>query len=178
MDFQHRDLIVAIRGHDVLVVDLQFAAIVRYRRTVETTPTSEGYYHLAHAYIAKDARDLALEMLEQAVSLAPDNPILYRDLGLLAVDNGQDELAEQFWMEALMLRPDDGYLHDLLAALYQRRGDFKRAVEVFEQLVQLYPDRQDLLARLGGFCQQLLAEARQLSVAPPSSRVPAGVISV
>jgi|CXWL01.1.fsa_nt_gi Tfp pilus assembly protein PilF len=154
------------------------AAIDRYTRAIEATPTSEGYYHLGHAYIARGDRDRAVEMLEHAIRLAPENPVLYRDVGLLAVDNGQDELAEQFWMEALTLGPDDAYLHDLLASLYQRRRDFKRAVEVFEQLVQLYPDRQDLLARFGGFCQELLAEARQLSVAPPSSRVPAGVISV
>jgi cytochrome c-type biogenesis protein CcmH/NrfG/SAM-dependent methyltransferase len=131
-------------------------AVAAYQRAVQTHPTWEAYYHLAHAYIERENRDQAVAMLEQALSLSPDNPVIYRDLGLLALDNGQDAIAEQFWLEALQFKPDDHRLYELLSDLYVKLGHLNKAAEALEVLARLQPDRQDVVLKLAEICKQIL----------------------
>lgn len=131
-------------------------AIEHYQQLVSTQSSWEACYHLAHALIAKEDREQALLMLERALSLSPDNPVVYRDLGLLAVDNGQDEVAESFWLEALRLRPDSPDICELLTRLYLRLGHAHKAVPVLEQLIRLAPQRPELVAQLSVLYQQMI----------------------
>lgn len=140
-------------------------AIECYQEIVRTAPSWEAYYHLAHAHIEKDERDQAVAMLEQAMGLSPDNPIIYRDLGFLALDNGQDDIAERFWLEALQLKPDDPRLYELLSDLYVKRSAWNKAVETLEVLVQLQPDRQDVVAKLAEICRHLIGHPEKIGSA-------------
>lgn len=131
-------------------------AIERYQELIQDAPTWEAYYHLAHALIGKDDRDQAVTMLEQALALSPDNPMIYRDLGLLALDNGLDEIAERFWMEAVQLKPDDARLYELLSDLYLKQGQLSKASGILEILAQLKPEREDVVAKLAMVYQRLI----------------------
>ena len=150
-------------------------AIVRYQELIQKAPTWEAYYHLAHALIGKDDRDQAVTRLEQALALSPDNPMIYRDLGLLALDNGLDEIAERFWMEAVQLKPDDPRLYELLSDLYLKQGQMTKAGGVLEALAQLQPDRQDVIATLARIYQHVIANPDHGSWLASVTRDPAEV---
>ena len=133
-------------------------AVELYQAVVDASPSWEGYYHLAHAFIAKEDRDQAVAMLEQALALSPDNSVLYRDLGLLALDNDQEDLAEGFWLEAAQLKPEDPRPYELLSDLYIRQGALAKASQTLEALTQLEPNRQEFVAKLAMVYQALISK--------------------
>ncbi len=132
-------------------------AVDWYQRAIDAAPSWEAYYHLAHTHISREDREAAVAALEQALALSPDNPVLYRDLGLLALDNGRDDIAERFWLEAAQLKPDDVRLYELLSDLYVKQDQPRKAAEALEAIVQLQPERQDVVAKLAELYQRLIA---------------------
>lgn len=123
-------------------------AIDRYTKTIASAPSWEGYYHVAHAMIANHDREHAVSALEEAIALSPNQAVLYRDLGLIAGDNGQEEVAEQFWLHAVDCAPGDPSGYELLSGYYVRHGEFSKAIPVMERLVKLRPEDPELMTQL------------------------------
>jgi hypothetical protein len=103
-----------------------------------------AYYGLAHTYLVMDDPDKAVGALEKALEVDPSNPILYRDLGLIAAESNNIEPAEIFLSKAIELAPHEAELYKPLANLYISLGKTEEAVALYEQAIQANADIPDI----------------------------------
>lgn len=67
--------------------------------------------------------------LDEALRLAPKDPLLRNNAGVMSLRMGDEEAAERHFLEALHKDPDQISALSNLIALYQRRGDGLRAAK-------------------------------------------------
>ncbi|HDH06703.1 MAG TPA: DUF115 domain-containing protein [Nitrospirae bacterium] len=107
-----------------------------------------AYYGLAHTYLAMEDPEKAVDALEKAIEIEPDNPILYRDLGFIAFRNNDTASAEIFLTRAIELEPKAEELYKPLASLYMSLGEREKAISLYEDALLVNPDnpviQQDL----------------------------------
>ncbi|GEM_PF-1043136 len=99
----------------------------------------EAFYGLAHTYLAMDDPEQAVDALEEAVKIAPDNPVLYRDLGLIAFQNNDISSAEIFFSRAIELAPHAVELYKTLAGLYIGSARTEKAIALYDRALRINP---------------------------------------
>lgn len=78
--------------------------------------------------------------LKEALRLQPNEPYLLNYLGYTWIDRGVNlEKARDMVLQAVALRPRDGYIMDSVGWALYRLGDFEGAVNRLEQAVELQP---------------------------------------
>jgi len=95
-----------------------------------------AYYGLAHTYLELNRMDSAVHALEMALSIDPSNPLLYRDLGLIAVESNNFEPAKRFFAKAIELAPGEAGLYRPLAGLYMSLGEKEQALSLYENALK------------------------------------------
>lgn len=113
-----------------------------------------GLHYLALALLAEggaEARDEAFALLQRAVALAPDDPMPYKDLGRLALQRNQNDVAQSALRAAIgrMDAPGDTDTLALLGEACEAAGDATGALEAYRQAITLAPARADLNLRIG-----------------------------
>ncbi len=140
-----------------------------YLKAVESHRSSSGptdksslvdaYYGLAHTYLAIEDGEKAVEIFELAIEIDPVNPILYRDLGLIAFQNNNIESAELFLSKAIELAPADTALYKLLADLYLNIGQREKAIALYESALQANADNPGIQQNLALIYKEFIANA-------------------
>jgi Flp pilus assembly protein TadD len=98
---------------------------------------------------AAAAPDQARRLYNQAAAVAPDEPGPYVGLGILGLNAGRIEEAERAFTIASRLRPDCAEAYNGLAIIFQRRGHFAAAFDMYLRCLEL--DIDNLVALLGLF---------------------------
>lgn len=95
--------------------------------------------------------DLALQSFEKALSNAPDDPEILREIGFCYRKKGPEHYvhAESFLRNALTLNPNDFDALGMLGGLCKRDGDFKKALEHYEAAFAIEPFHSYPLVTLG-----------------------------
>jgi tetratricopeptide (TPR) repeat protein len=57
--------------------------------------------------------------------------------------------AEQLIQQALIYKPDDGYITDSLGWVYYKKGLYQKAMECLEKAVKLVPEDPTILEHIG-----------------------------
>ncbi|KPK36746.1 MAG: hypothetical protein AMK70_01085 [Nitrospira bacterium SG8_35_1] len=107
---------------------------------VRSQELGAAYYGLAHTYLAMDDPDKAVGALEKALEADPSNPLLYRDLGLIAVESNNIAPAEIFLSKAIELAPQEAEFYKPLANLYMSIGETEKASALYESAIQANAD--------------------------------------
>ncbi len=89
---------------------------------------------LSDIYLSTGNQISALQMLDQAVDIDPDNPATYHQKAVRLNELGEFEDAELFIQDALELFPIDISLNQDAAKLYYYAGDLFKALGYFETL--------------------------------------------
>lgn len=82
--------------------------------------------------------DEALAMLKEVISEYKTTAV-YGSLGYIAIEKGDLDYAMKINLEAYDYNPDDPIILDNLAHLYHLTGDFEKASELFEKLIEKNP---------------------------------------
>lgn len=108
-----------------------------------------GYQQLATIYLNSGNIDMARSLLEQAHSIAPNDPLLNSNLAWIYAqrDDSLDE-AMPLAMKAYELAPDNPAIQDTMAWIYYRKGLTKRAQWLLEELIQKRPNDPLILYHL------------------------------
>ena len=94
--------------------------------------------------------DRAIEDLQRALSLEPDQPYILNYLGYTWVDQGKNlDQGRKMLEKAVELRPRDGAIVDSLGWAFYRLGDLPRAVRWLERAVELKPGDATINDHLG-----------------------------
>ena len=130
------------------------AAIIYYQSLVDADPNQwGGYYGLGLAYRKMGRFDKSMEVLQQAHSLAPKDPDVSRELGIVCFLSGRvDQAIEN--LEALRSTPGEGQNNDLMTLYYlgrgyQEKGDFARALPLLLKVQKEKPEFIDVYHDLG-----------------------------
>ena len=130
------------------------AAIIYYQSLVDADPNQwGGYYGLGLAYRKMGRFDKSMEVLQQAHSLAPKDPDVSRELGIVCFLSGKvDQAIEN--LEALRSTPGEGQNNDLMTLYYlgrgyQEKGDFARALPLLLKVQKEKPEFIDVYYYLG-----------------------------
>lgn len=115
-------------------------AISSHNSGVGSQDMSAAYYGLAHTYLSMNNPDNAVGALEKALEVDPSNPVLYRDLGLIAAESNNIEPAEIFLSKAIELAPHEAELYKPLANLYVSIGETEKAVALYESAMEANAD--------------------------------------
>jgi tetratricopeptide (TPR) repeat protein len=119
-----------------------------------------AFYGLAHTYLKLKANQKAVDAFAGALQTDPNNPLIYRDLAVLAIENGNHDSAEIFLTRALELAPLSNELYTLLANLYLRLGESKKAIALYEYGLQLNHQSPELQEGLALLYQDLIQAKR------------------
>jgi tetratricopeptide (TPR) repeat protein len=101
--------------------------------------------------------DQALEILQQALKLKPQDPELLREMGFVHRKKGPLHYseAERYMRAALKLNEDDAELHGMLGGLLKRKEDYLQALTHYRRAHELEADNLYPLVNLGGISSAL-----------------------
>jgi tetratricopeptide (TPR) repeat protein len=104
----------------------------------------------ANAYDYAGKWRAAKPLLEQALTLAPDEPAILNELGYGLITNGDDlERGLALVARAVNLRPDDAAIVDSLGWAHFKRGAVAQAVPLLERAVRLDQTQPEIGEHLG-----------------------------
>lgn len=86
------------------------------------------------------ARQRAMNLVNQGLAIAPNDPELLATKGLIFAEYGNTREAEAFYRRALALKPKDVVAHNGLAFILQDRGNYEAAIALYRQALDLRPD--------------------------------------
>jgi len=128
--------------------------ITYFQSLIDANPNHwEGYYGLGLAYRKMGRFDKSMEALQQAHSLAPKDPDVSRELGIVYFLSGKvDQAIEN--LEALRSTPGQGQNNDLMTLYYlgrgyQEKGDFAKALPLLLKVQKERPEFTDIYYHLG-----------------------------
>ena len=87
--------------------------------------------------------DRAAEMLNRAVSQEPRNGAYVDSLGWVYYRQGKLDLAEKYLSDAAQLLPHDATVHEHLGDVFAKRGDYRRALDLYREALTLEPEAKD-----------------------------------
>ena len=95
--------------------------------------------------------DLGMKLLEKAARLDDTDPMLFFQLGLLALEMDKLKVAEKYFLKSVELKPDlsDGWFH--LMTLYRNVGDEDEALALLKTGFAYCPDSPSLLIEMGNY---------------------------
>ncbi len=122
--------------------DINKAKISEAENYIKQAPSlPNGYIDLAQTAIFAKDYDKARECLKRAIKYAVDNNtkfIIYYDFAVICYETGDMNKALYYTQEAQKFRNKNS-VTALLANIYYKKRDYKKAVEQYEILVDEYP---------------------------------------
>jgi len=119
----------------------------------------EAYYGLAHTYLAVDDPEKAVDIFEKAIEVDDTNPILYRDLGFIALQDNDFANAEIFFAKAIELAPNVPEVYEPLANLWVNIGETQKAISLYENALAVNPDDPTIQKDLAMLYERMIEEA-------------------
>ncbi len=126
--------------------------------------TAQTFSRLAAAAIELELPSQELRYREAALDLAPEDPLLWRHLGIARRRSGALREAVAAYREALRLDPADAAGAGLeLGRALRELGEHQRAVAAYREAVGRHPERADQWSELASLCSEmgLYAESDQ-----------------
>jgi tetratricopeptide (TPR) repeat protein len=137
----------AVARRDFEAASQHFTAALEAARSFE--PTAQDYLAEAAVQRGEQRLDDARILIQQALLLSPDDPALYRSLGIIEEEAGSPADAGAAYLEALRRKPDDVEAAMYLWGVYEQLRDYQGAVSTFTELTAAAPDNEFLQYYLG-----------------------------
>ena len=117
-------------------------AIRDYKASLRLFPTAEAYTFLGWVYAHLDLYNEAVAACKLAIETDPEFGNLYNDIGayLIELDQPGEAIA---WLEQALIAPRyDARVFAFfnLGRAYERLGNWRQALELYQQAAQRYPD--------------------------------------
>ncbi|MCA1773031.1 MAG: type IV pilus biogenesis/stability protein PilW [Halomonas sp.] len=146
-----------------LVGSMWLAGCASTSSVPSSTPTPEAasaYTRLGVAYLERDNLPRALNALDRALEIAPDNAEALQAIALVYQQQGESDLADQHFQRAIEATPDFTRARNNYAAFLYQEGQVEAACNQLESASQdaQYDNRAQLFANLGQ-CYMALGES-------------------
>jgi beta-barrel assembly-enhancing protease len=126
------------------------AVIGEYQRIAGQSPdNAEARHFIALAHQSQGKLAESRVNFEKARALDPNRPGIDRDLGRLYSQMGEFQLAHEAFDRALSSQPREALNHLYLGELFEREGNLRDAVRVYNDATKLTPLSPLVFSRLG-----------------------------
>lgn len=137
-------------------------AEMHYRRVAHRTDLSdeqraEAFFRLSQTYLAMGDDEKRMSALEQSLLLNPADPRIYYDLGALALNNGNTEVAGRFFVKGAEVSLEDPDYCEAVGALYCAAGVPGLAIPFYERALVGVPNRPELLRQISQAYQSVFS---------------------
>lgn len=116
-------------------------AILLYEQSLETFPTAEAHTFLGWTYSMMNRYEEAIEACEKAIEVDPDFGNPYNDIGAYLIEMERWEEAIPWLEKATKASRYEApqFPHMNLGRVYEHMGDYQRALQCFEQAIEIDP---------------------------------------
>ncbi len=117
-------------------------AIQLYHRSIGLCPTAEAHTFLGWALSLKGLFDDAIEECRKAIEIDPDFGNPYNDIGAYLIEKGKHDEAVEWLEKAVSAKRYDSYFypHYNLGRVWEKKGDWSRAVNSYRNALISNPD--------------------------------------
>lgn len=119
-------------------------AVNLYKQSLELFPTAEAHTFLGWTYSFQGHLNEAIEECHRAIETDPDFGNPYNDIGAYLIE--MDRLDEAIpWLERAMQAKryeSPAFPHMNLGRVWERKGDWDRAIDSYQKAVTLNPNYQ------------------------------------
>lgn len=144
-----KDLVVRTYLAERSLADHKYdSAIQQYRQMLEMAPKNPMLLNNLAWALGKVNDKSAISVAEQAVSLAPNGPVVLDTLGMLYVDNGNMPKAIENLKKAVSLGPKLPQLRLNLATVLIKSGDKDGARKELDEALKIVPEKTPLRAEI------------------------------
>lgn len=139
---------------------LMLKAVEHYRLAAERAPDPAikklALQYLVAAYGVEKLNDpsQAEPIVQQMITLEPNEPGNYFALASIYEEAGRYEEAEAAFLKAREVRPEDPIVHSTLAGFYNRQGDFTKTIEALKSAADIQPDNPLGYYTVGAFYEE------------------------
>lgn len=124
-------------------------AIPKFEWVIKEDPTLLGAWEgLGWAYWATGQKQKARQLWERLLSLAPNLPMPYNLLGLVATESSDLKKAGYLYQKSLVIDPDQYEIRFMLAQNQAWQGELDKALPELHKLLKQDPDRNDIRLEL------------------------------
>ncbi len=112
-----------------------------YRKALKEVPRCADALHLLGlVHYQQQDFETAVTLIEQAITLSPNNPLYSFNLGKVQKDHGRPELAVQAFHHALQLEPRYWQAAANLGSVHMEQGRLDEAIVQFEAALHINPN--------------------------------------
>lgn len=104
--------------------------------------------YLGQMYLQEGNCDEAVSVLCNGVKEYPSNLQLLMLAMQSVLDSGNTEQLQPLLDRALIMNPDDERLLNIQARMYEQQGDFKKALEIYQQISEVHPNSLENTRRI------------------------------
>ena len=113
-------------------------ALNHYYQQVEANPMVESYYNIGVLLMYQERNKEALEYLQHALKLQPDNYQACINMASIYLKKNQTEQASEYYRQALTIKPDNKEIQHILAAITQENTPDRAPKEYLSSLFDQY----------------------------------------
>ena len=117
-------------------------AVDFYHRSIDAFPTAEAYTFLGWTYSFKGQLRRAIDECRRAIQMDPDFGNPYNDIGAYLIELNQVDESIPWLERATQAKryESPAFPHMNLGRVYERKGNWARAIESYKTAVTLNPD--------------------------------------
>ncbi len=116
------------------------------------TPAVRKDFDAAMAHIKAEEYDAGIELLTKVVKAVPTAPVPNINLALAYEKTGKMKQAEDSLQQALSADADNPVANNEMALLYRKTGRFTQARQLYEKILDKYPEFRVVHKNLGILC--------------------------
>lgn len=116
---------------------------------------NRAYEYISDCYIKMEQIANAIEYLNKALELKPENQYLLYQLAFCYQDMGNTPMAKEYLRKSLALNDSQLECHALLGEILIQEENYGEAFEAYQRALKLDPENVELLATLGDLCERL-----------------------
>lgn len=135
----------------LLFIVILLGAFCAEAQTSWPSPEVEQMYNQAKDYMTSGNVKQAIIVYQQAIPLAPDNPVLFRDLGKAYYLNGNYKEAKTTLESVIKTQQADAQTFQIMAECATAMGDDKTAKSTLDRGIGRFPNSGILYHDLGKF---------------------------
>lgn len=135
-----RDLFNLDRPYDAEELNSAYEALAKSVFLEQQQPNAaEPYILRGQIYAALKDNERALETLQQAISIDPENDFALMRLGVISYNAGDDDEATSFLDQAIAINPDSKWAYLWKGVMASDGRDFKNAKLNFDEALRIDP---------------------------------------
>ena len=117
-------------------------ARIKFKEALKQDPKcAAAYYYLGHSYIQEERLEDAVKEWQSLCSKIPEKAhVVFDDLEKTWFELGNFAEAENLYNKILEENTDDIHAALALAEIYNKKGEYDRALEILQRYEDIYPD--------------------------------------